>query len=980
MSWIVRGGTAAETTRRHVAAIAALITALVVACLLAPLRAQATEDPDVSSSASYVVSDGVASPSDGIQTIRVGYYPSRSFLEGAGAGEAKSGYGYEYLQRVASYAGWRFEYVYGTWDELYEKLACGEIDILPGVSRIPAHESEVLFPSASMLNETFYVYRNAYDDSLAGNDLSTFEGKRIGVAEKTNSESNFREWLDDAKCGAQEVVYPTIDEMRNAFGQGEIDAFVSSDNVAHGFEGVVPIEIVGKEPYYLAVAPDRGDLLRTVNGVQSIMISQDRLFLDELQIRYAADSAASAYLTSAEIEWTESHSTLTVGYLNNYLPYCDTDKNGNATGLMVDVLAAAFDSLPGTWTPEITYRAFDDQQDLFDALTSGAIDVAFPVGGDTWYAENNGFSRSTAVTSPSMELVSKSDVDFAGATTKIAVNKHNLLQQNYVELHFPNAERVVCDSIDECLDAVRDGRAGCTVVNGLRSGALLNSETQLVSTQLPGSDGRCFGVVAGNGVLLQLLNRGLGLIGENYGANISYRYTEGLYTYTLSDFVRDNWGVFAAACAVVALFTLLLAWRRFRTIRRESAREAEHNRQLEEALALAERANQAKDVLLGNLSHDIRTPLNGILGVMDVNASCDDVEVVKANMAKAKRAARQLLCLVDDLLEMSKLKSGDIELGSEAFSLADVFSDVIDGVRSQAEDSGVVVRCAARPDGECCGAQTCDIMEALRAEQVVGSPTYLRQVLTNVFDNAVRYNKAGGEVVWDARLEPAGDGRAQFTCTVRDTGEGMDAESLERLFEPFFQADSGARTMYPGSGLGMSIAGELVRLMGGTINVESEQGQGTTVVLSVPFSLASRPSADASEPNDARGIDGMRILVAEDNDLNLEITRCVLEREGAKVVVARDGAQALSAFERSEEGSIDAIVMDLMMPVMDGYEATRAIRALDRHDAIEVPIVAMTANAFESDRTRAFEAGMDEHLTKPVDPARLVATLAKHRR
>lgn len=830
-----------------------------------------------------------------------------------------------------------------------------------------------------MLNETYYVYRPLFDESIVGTGPETLTGKRIGVVDGSNSERNFTSWLKRKGCAPVVSSYSDAAEMKAAFASGAIDGFVSSDNVAYSFEGSTPAMIVGREPYYLAVAPGQDSLLTTLNDVQSIMYSQDRAFLNELQIRFAADSSASAYLTAAEIEWMETHSSLTVGYLSDYLPYCDTDANDEPTGLMVDVLFATLDSLPASWDPDITFQGFADQGDLFAALKAGDIDVAFPVGGETWYAESNGFLRSSAVASPAMDLVYKAGAEFDVATKTIAVNRHNLLQQNYTATYFPDAEVVECDSIDECLAAVKEGRAGCTVVNGLRASALLTAETELMSAQLPASDDRCFGVMEGNGVLLQILNRGLGIIGENYGMNASYRYTDGLFTYSVFDFMRDNWQVLvaiAAALIAVAVFCVAL---RFRKIHREKQREEEQNRRLEEALEQAERASRAKDVLLGNLSHDIRTPLNGILGVMDVNASCSDEAAVKENITKARAAARQLLCLVDDLLEMGKLKSGDVEITPEPFVIADVMTDVLSGVKPQAKEAGVSIVCGEFPESGCEGAATCQAIERIAQVRVVGSPTYLRQVLANVFDNAVRYNKSGGRVVWDASLDlPEKGDETWFTCVVSDTGKGMDLEARSHLFEPFYQGEASARSIYPGSGLGMSIASSLVELMGGEIEVQSAPGEGTTVTLRVPFDLVDRscalPTADAPQ-----SIEGERILLVEDNDLNLEITQYVLEREGAVVVLARNGEQAVEAFKASPVASIDAVVMDVMMPVMDGYEATRAIRALDRPDAATVPIVAITANVFEDDRARAFEAGMNEHLPKPLDPDCLVAVLAKLR-
>ncbi len=917
------------------------------------------------------------------QTVRVGYYESRDFQEGAAEGERKSGYGYEYLQRVASYAGWRYEYAYGSWDDLYQKLCDGEIDMLAGVSQTEQHADQVKFPFSSMLSETFYIYSSASDSALDSATPETFSGARIGVVGASNASAAFDEWLDETGCGAQKVEFSSFSDVHAAFAAGGIDAFVASDNVVHGIDDVAPEQIVGKMPYYLAVSSSRSDILMQLNEVLGIMNSQDRAFLDDLQSRYAADTAVNVYVTSDERRWIAEHPTLVVGYMNNYLPYCDTDSGGNATGLFVDVLHEMLDKLPGGWEPEIQTRAYDDQADLIEALKNGDVDLAFPVGGGSWYAEENGFLLSSPVLSPTMNLVLRENYDLgSGEPQTVAVNSRNLLQRLYAERALPDATIVEYSSIDECLNAVVAGKVDGTILNGLRASALLASEPQLISVQLATPDDRCFGVGEGNGALLQLVNRGLGLIGEGYGVDASYDYTSGLFKYTFADFLRDNWAVFALLAALVVAIALAFTVRHFRKLRLENEREVEQNRRLEEALGQAERANRAKDELLTNLSHDIRTPLNGILGVIDINNGQGvDEDAARENMEKARAASRQLLRLVDDLLEMSKLRSGDAQVSAENFALSDVLDSVLAEVAPQAAEAGVNVVYSGH------GAR-------LAGARVSSSPVYVRQILANVLDNAVRYNKPGGRVVVEADLALGSGMTATFSCTVSDTGVGMDDTELKALFEPFSQGERGARSVYSGSGLGMAVVKSLVDLMGGSISAESEPGNGTKVFIELPFALASGnasglaaaadaacAAADGAASNGAPSIAGMRVLVAEDNELNLEIVRCVLERAGAHVVaVARDGKQAVELFAASPEKSIDAIVMDVMMPVMDGYAATRAIRALDREDARTVIVVALTAKAFAADRAEALAAGMDEHLPKPLDAPRLVSVLSKLRR
>lgn len=944
-------------------AIAAAVLLLLAGALFAiPGRALAA-----SGGAAGVSSESSASP-QALKTVRVGYYEARNFTEGAAEGAIKSGYGYEYLQHIASYAGWKFEYVYGTWDELYQKLADGQIDMLPGVSKTEAHEAQVSFPSTSMLNETFYIYAGVDDDSVVRGEASTFAGKRVGIVAGGNSFTAFDSWLAAKGIDMDVVPFDDYNALHDAFDAGQIDVFVSSDNVAYKNTEAAPLEVVGTEPYYLAVAQGESDLLDELDRALSIVNSQDRVFLDELQNRYAADSAVNVYLAPDEAAWISEHKTLKVGYLEDYLPYCDTDEAGNAEGLMTDVLGALLDGLPGEWHPDVVYKGYASQAGLLDAVLAGKVDVAFPVGGETWYAEKIGVSCSTAVATPSMDAVTKRDASFGAATDVIAINRNNWMQRLFVKSAFPEAKTVEYESIDACLEAVKAGEAGCTVVNGLRSSALLKSETGLTATRLPQTDARCFGVAAGNSVLLRFINRGLGRLGESYGANAASDYVAGLYKYTALDFVQDNLPQVVGLLALIALAVAVYAVRHVRKLRREAAHEAEQNERLEDALAAAERASRAKDLLLTNLSHDIRTPLNGILGAMDINSACDDPAIVARNTRKAHAASRQLLGLVDDLLEMTKLRSGQVVVEPETFLLESVFDSVIAEFRPQAEEAGIAIKFVCH----CVGFGT---------TWVSGSPVYLRQVFSNVLDNALRYGHADGCVLWEAGLTGAAEGGVVLTCSFKDNGPGMTREQVERAFEPFQQTESaGPRSEYVGSGLGLPIAYELTALMGGTIDIKGVPGGGTEVVLAIPFERAEVREEGPAPAGEGASLEGMCILVAEDNELNLEIMTYVLDQAGAsEVLVARDGRQAVEAFAAAPAGSIDAVLMDVMMPVMDGCEATRAIRALDRVDAQAVPIIAVTARAFADDRVEILDAGMNEHLAKPLDTELLISVLARYR-
>lgn len=390
-------------------------------------------------------------------------------------------------------------------------------------------------------------------------------------------------------------------------------------------------------------------------------------------------------------------------------------------------------------------------------------------------------------------------------------------------------------------------------------------------------------------------------------------------------------------------------------------------RQLKESNEAALRANRAKTVFLSHMSHDFRTPVNGILGMAErIRRKKDEPETVDDCLDKIKGAAGHLLELMDDVLDMSRLEVGEVRLTRSPFDL----NEELRRVRSIAEESAKVKGIALefRMDG------------AVHT-RLLGSPMHLRRILLNLVSNAVKYNRPGGRVDVSVREVGGDDRRVALRFVVRDTGIGMSEEFVQKsLFHPFTQEHDNARTEYQGTGLGMAIVSDLVKFMGGAIGVESRQGEGTTFTVQLEFDLnpAAPPAATDAQP--LTDISGMRVLVAEDNDLNLEIARCMLQDAGVKTAEARNGREAVEKFAASEEGAFDAILMDVMMPVMDGMQAARAIRALPRRDAADVPIIAMAANAFAEDQSRARDCGMTKYLTKPVDPAKLRAALSVCRR
>lgn len=417
----------------------------------------------------------------------------------------------------------------------------------------------------------------------------------------------------------------------------------------------------------------------------------------------------------------------------------------------------------------------------------------------------------------------------------------------------------------------------------------------------------------------------------------------------------------AAFTYMVLLFLLQLL--RGKTDQRY--REQEYQKTLKAAALKAESANLAKTEFLQRMSHDIRTPINGIRGMVEIGDRCPEDMARQADCRKKIwEASTMLLELVNEVLDMGKLESGEVVLESVPFDLPELMHEITDVLEKQAAERGIVLH---REYGK------------LPHPRLVGSPLHVKRLLMNVLSNAIKYNRDKGRVMLDCfELSCTGD-KVQICFVCADTGIGMSEEFQKRMFEPFTQENAGARSVYGGTGLGMSITKSLVDKMGGTIGVESRQGVGTTYTITLPFVIDSTEAAEPEQQQtDLAVLQGQRVLLAEDNALNMEIMEFLLNEVGIKVTKAADGQQAVEAFAASPVGGFDAILMDVMMPVRDGHEATRAIRAMDRPDAKTIPIFAMTANAFTEDRRKALESGMNEHLPKPIDPDALYRLLVKY--
>ncbi len=431
---------------------------------------------------------------------------------------------------------------------------------------------------------------------------------------------------------------------------------------------------------------------------------------------------------------------------------------------------------------------------------------------------------------------------------------------------------------------------------------------------------------------------------------------------TYAFLTKSSWTTFQTACVAVTV-SILLAICGYQFLRKQREKELEQQELLQKAAVAADAANRAKSTFLFNMSHDIRTPLNGIIGLLKIDeAHFEDQELVRANHKKMLVSADHLLSLINDVLQVSKLEDGSISLAREPMDLMEISQEVGTIIGERAAEAHIAFKVGG---------------QELPSPYVYGSPLHLRQIFLNLYGNCIKYNRPGGTVATSLQYLGKKDGRVTYRWTISDTGVGMSPEFLKHIYEPFAQERSDARSVYQGTGLGMTIVKELIEKMDGTIDITSREGIGSTFVVTLPFEIAEPPAALPTKNTGNTDVRGLKLLLVEDNDLNAEIVETILTDAGAEITTAHDGQEAVTRFRETPPGTFDGILMDIMMPVMDGLSATRLLRALDRPDAESIPIIAMTANAFEEDAQKCLEAGMNAHLAKPLEVNEMLATIAR---
>ena len=1020
---------------------------------------------------------------------------------------ARKGYGYELLETLSGYTGWQFEYVTCDWSDCFEKLKNGEIDIIGGISYTEDRTQEMLFSDEPMGVEKYYLYADLSRADISASDFKTLNGKKIGVLMGTEPEVMLAEWEEKYGLKTEHVNISNNEDVKQKLANHEIDCFVSLEESFWAERGISTITRVGESGIYYAINKNRPDIKEELDDAMRALDEAVPFYTADLYKRYFSMDY-TPILTGEEKAWLRKHGAIRMGFLASDSGVSTFDPaTGEFTGVITDYIQFAADCL-GNQELEFQLVGYDSKEAELDALKSGEIDMIFHCDQNPNLAEEYHFAcTNTTWTSNLMAVTNKQHFN-ENNVNRIAVPQNKLSLKKYLAFYYPQWEIVDCDTQEDAARLVKDGQADC-FVTGISSENKYSKKYSFYSVPLVNPVRSCFAVNSGNRSLLSILNKTIKAMPVNMLAGALAMYKSSARKVTLSDFIKDNFFkvmLISSIAVAVVLLTILMLLQKARkaeaAARKAASDTQELNAKLQVAVEKAESANRAKSTFLSNMSHDIRTPMNAIIGFTTLALSnIDDTDRVKDYLGKTLASSNHLLSLINDVLDMSRIESGKIHLEEVEVNLSDVLHDLKTIVSGQIYAKQLELYMDAM-----------DVTD----EDVYCDKTRLNQILLNLLSNAIKFTPAGGTVSVRVRqLAGKVRGCGQYEFRIKDNGIGMSQEFAQKIFEPFERERTSTVSGIQGTGLGMAITKNIVDMMGGTIKVQTAQGKGSEFIICLPMRtqdehrpvekiteleglkalvvdddfntcdsvtkmlvkvgmraewtlsgkeavLRARQSIEMSDVYHAYIIDwrlpdmngievtrqirslhddtpiiiltaydwsdieveakaagvtafcakpmfmsdlretlmsalgqkpadavqrllpeknadfkGKHILLVEDNELNREIAQEILREYGFLVDSAENGAVAVEKVSTAAPGSYDLVLMDVQMPIMDGYTATRKIRALDDPARAKLPILAMTANAFDEDRRNALESGMNGFLSKPIVIDDLVQELRK---
>ena len=905
-----------------------------------------------------------------VKVVRVGSFEDTfNYCNEKGA---RKGYGYELLETLSGYTGWQFEYVTCDWSDCFEKLENGEIDIMGGISYTEDRAEEMLFSDEPMGEEKYYLYADLSRADISASDFKTLDGKKIGVVMGTEPEVMLTEWEEKHGIKTEHVNIYNNEDVKQKLANHEIDCFVSLEESYWAELGISTITRVGKSSIYYVLNKDRPDLKEELDNAMHALDEEAPFYTADLCKKYFSLDY-KPILTGEEKAWLKEHGAIRMGFLTSDRGVSTYDPaTGEITGTITDYIQFAADCL-GNQELEFQLVGYDDKEAELNALKSGEIDMIFHFDQSPNLAEEYRVARTNTTWTANMMVVTNKQLFIENQVNRVAVPQNKISLTRYLAFYYPQWEIVDCDTQEDAIKLVKDGQADC-FVTGVSSEAKYSKNHGFYSVPLPNPANSCFAVKSGNRSLLSILNKTIKAMPANMLTSSLAMHKSSARKVTLSDFIKDNFFMvllvssIAVAAVLLTILKLLQKARKAEAAARKAANDTQElNAKLQIAVENAESANRAKSTFLFNMSHDIRTPMNAIIGYADLaSRHSDDPVKLKNYMENIQVCGQNLLMLLNNVLDLARIENDKTEM---EYSVSDVdkdFRNCIAMFRNQADSKG----------------QTLTVTTQLQYPYIYADIPHLTEVCTNLVSNAVKYTGAGGTIRCDVTQKSGEkEGWCDTVITVADNGIGMSQEFQKHIFEPFERERTSTVSRVEGSGIGMGIVKKLVGLMGGTVAVESKIGVGSKFTVTIPCRIASEDETQAkreTNPSDQKCLRGTRILLTEDNDLNAEIATELLQEEGCTVDRAKDGVECVDMLEKAANGTYQLILMDIQMPVMNGYDAARKIRRLDDPQKANIPIIAMTANAFTEDRQAALDAGMNDHIAKPINMNVLVPTLRKY--
>ena len=906
------------------------------------------------------------------QTIRVGSFEDTfNYVDKNGV---RRGYGYELMQALSGYTGWKFEYVKCDWSNCFDKLENGEIDIMGDISYTDERAQKMLFSDEPMCEEKYILYADLSHTDIGTSDFKAMDGKRVGVLMGTEPEIMLREWENKNGIHTKHVNVNNDDDVEKKLANHEIDCFVSLEESIWSEQGISSVTTIGKSGIYFAINKERSDIKTKMDHAMRQLEQDSPFFKADLYKKYFTLDYKQS-LTGKEKSWVEEHGGIKIGFLNNDQAIFSMDEEtGKLTGMLAEYISYAKDCL-GNQTLEFNICEYDDYNEMLQALQNHEIDMIFYAGRNPDLAEKKGYTLTNTAWTYSLMAVTDEKYFNEDKSYTVAVPKEQEALKQHIAFSYPRWKLVDYDSFADAADMVMNEKADCFLM-GTSQALKYDNERDFKSVPLTKTMEACFAVREGEGILLSILNKTLKDMPSDMLTSALAIYDSTTDKVTFYDFVKDNMLVFFVTAGVFVItiigiiLVLLQKARKAEAVAKLAANDTQKlNDKLEIALKKAEDASLAKTRFLSNMSHDIRTPMNAILGyaqLMVNELKGKNLPEISEYLKKLQQSGNLLLSIINNVLDMAQIESGRMEIDENYGRIEDIWQTLFEVFGDEAKKKNLVLQYTIN----------------VEHENILTDTTKVKEIFVNILSNAIKYTSSGGSVKVSVDELPCDEaGYMMVRTRVSDTGIGMSQEYLTNIFEAFTRERNATKSKITGSGLGMSIVKKYVDLLGGIIDVESELGKGSTFTVTLKHRIADERYYVKKHVENleicSEILEGRNILLAEDNDLNAEIAEAILERAGLKTERVEDGIQCVNRIMEMPVGTYDIILMDIQMPEMNGYKATQEIRRLPDRDKACIPIIATTANAFEEDKRDAIAAGMNGHIAKPIQVDKLLSTLSE---